>query len=154
MKKDYIRDYATEAFRFYASIGMNSDEYREKLRREAMETIARREGSTKSDGSPTEAMLMHAEKVIEGKISVLEELEAVEKTLKEFEARPYYNMLIIPLIRKVYFTEPNKPLKKGDIQDRVIKACEELNIVERTAYRYLKKARDVFAYNRKLRTEK
>lgn len=151
MKKDHIRDYATEAFRFYASIGMSAIEYKEKVRKEAMETIAKREGMHKSGGSPTEALLIYGEKAVEEKISEIEDLEAVEKTLKEFEADVYGKAIIVPLIKIVYFTESKRPIKKGEIRDRVNKACTDLKISESSAYRYLKKVRTIFAHNRKLR---
>ena len=151
MKKDHIRDYATEAFRFYANIGMSAMEYKEKVRQEAMETIAKRESSPKVGGSPTESLLIYGEKAVEERISEIDDLEAVERTLKELEANVYGKAVILPLIKTVYFTECDRDIKKGEIRDRVLKACTELNIGESTAYRYLKKARVLFAHNRKLR---
>lgn len=151
MKKDHIRDYATEAFRFYALIGISAIEYREKIRKEAINTVVKRMGKTSKGGSPTEAQLIYADKAVEEKISGIEDLEAIEKTIKEFEADAFTKAIIIPLIKTVYFTEPRKELKKGDIRNRVLKACDDLNISESTAYRYLKRARLLFAHNRGLR---
>lgn len=151
MKKDHIRDYATEAFRFYANVGMSAIEYKEKVRKEAMEIIAKRENAPKSDGSPIESLLIYGEKAVEEKISEINDLEAVERTLKEFEANIYGRSIVLPLIKIVYFTDSNRDIKRGEIRDRVLKACNELNIGEATAYRYLKKARVLFAHNRKLR---
>jgi hypothetical protein len=151
MKKDHIRDYATEAFRFYALIGVSAIEYREKIRTEAINIVVKRMGKSSKGGSPTEAQLIYAEKVIEEKISEIQDLEAVEKTLKEFEADVFTRVTMLPLIKIVYFTEAGKEIKKGEIRDRVIKACNDLNISESTAYRYLKRARLLFAHNRGLR---
>lgn len=151
MKKDHIRDYATEAFRFYAKTNMSAIEYKEMIRVEAISTIAKREGTGTSGGSPTEALLIYGEKVVEEKVSEIEDLESVEKTLKEFSTSHVGITTIIPLIKTVYFTEASRDIKKGEIRDRVIRSCSELNISESTAYRYLRKARLLFAHNRKLR---
>lgn len=151
MKKDHIRDYATEAFRFYANVGISTIEYKEKVRREAMDAIVKRESAPKVGGSPTEALLIYGEKAVEEKLSEIEDLEAVEKTLKEFEAKIYGKTVILPLIEMVYFTECDREIRRGEIRDRVVKACTNLSISESTAYRYLKKARLLFAHNRKLR---
>lgn len=152
MKKDYIRDYAIEAFRFYASINMSAYEYKEKIKKEAMEIIAKKNGTTSSGGSPTESQLIYAEKVVQEKLSEIEDISAVEKTIAEFKAQIDYDT--VELIRMVYFKEPKKEIKKGEIQQRVIKACDLLNISESTAYRYLKRARTLFGHNRGLRTGK
>lgn len=151
MKKDHIRDYATEAFRFYASIGVSAIEYREKIRKEAIDTVNKRMGKTAKGGSPTEAQLIYADKAVEEKISEIEDLEAIEKTIKEFEANVFTKAIVLPLIKTVYFIEPNQDLKKGEIRNRVLRACEDLSISESTAYRYLKRARLLFAHNRGLR---
>ncbi|EKQ50279.1 MULTISPECIES: hypothetical protein [unclassified Clostridium] len=151
MKKDHIRDYATEAFRFYALVGMSAIEYREKIRNEAINTVVKRMGKGTKGGSPTEAQLIYADKAIEEKLSEIQDLEAVEKTMKEFEADVFTRITILPLIKAVYFTEADKEIKKGEIRNRVIKACSDLSISESTAYRYLKRARLLFAHNRGLR---
>ena len=52
----------------------------------------------------------------------------------------------------VYFTAPEQKLKRGDIIDRVRRACIELPADERTVYRYLKMARRMFAEERGLRS--
>jgi hypothetical protein len=114
MKKDNIRDYATEAFRFYAVVGIPAINYK-------------------------------------GDRGELEDLRAVEKTLEEFEKDVFKRDTILPLIKEVYFTHADKEMKKGEIRNRVVNSCNNLNISESTAYRYLKKARISFAHNRGLR---
>lgn len=151
MRKDHIRDYATEAFRFYAAANMSAIEYREKIRREAIETVVKRKGSKSSGGSPTEAQLVYADKVVEEKISEIQDMEAVEKTLQEFDKQRFIGPEIKNVVSIVYFTEPKRPIRKGEIRDRVLKACTEMNISESTAYRYLKRTRLLFAHNRGLR---
>ena len=151
MKKDHIRDYATEAFRFYASTHMSAIQYREKIRREAIDTVIKRMGtSSGGGGSPTEAQLIYADKVVEEKISEIKDMEAVEKTLQEFEIQ-CIGAEIKKVVNIVYFTDPKRQIRKGEIRDRVIRACTELNISESTAYRYLKRTRLLFAHNRGLR---
>lgn len=154
MKKDYIRDYATEAFRFYATIGMTSDEYRNKIAQEAIENMSKKEVSISSSGPgrPTESQLLYSEKLVEEKLSAIYDIDAVEKTLKECETT-YLGREIKKVIEIVYFTEAKQPIRKGDIRDRVLKVCDELHISESTAYRHLKKARLLFAHNRGLRVE-
>lgn len=146
--KDHIRDYATNAFRFYAKLGMSTEQYKEQIRKEALETITKREGSPKSGGSPTEAMLMNAEKEVQVHIAEIMDLEAVEKTLAEFKSK---SSICEKLIKEVYFTEPDKELQKGDISKRVVKAALDFNLSERSIYYELKKARTLFAYNRGLK---
>lgn len=153
MLKDNIRDYATEAFRFYSTVNMSAIEYREKIRRESIDAITKRQGSSTGDkGSPTEAQLIYADKVVEEKISEIKDLEAVEKVLNECESQGFTGREMKEVIQIVYFTNSDKPIKKGEVRDRVLRACNKLNISESTTYRYLKRARLLFAHNRGLRT--
>ncbi len=151
MKKDHIRDYATEAFRFYALVGISAIEYREKIRNEAINTVVKRMGKATKGGSPTEAQLIYADKMIEEKISEIEDLEAVEKVLSECETQGFTGIEMKEVIKIVYFTDPKRLIKKGEIRERVLKASTKLSISESTAYRYLKRARLLFAHNRGLR---
>lgn len=152
MIKDHIRDYATEAFRFYATVKMSAIEYREKIRAEAIENIMKKQGKTGSKGSPTESQLIYADKVVEEKISEIKDLEAVEKVLNECESQGFIGREMKQVIEIVYFTQADKPIRRGEIRDRVLKACSKLNISESTTYRYLKRARLLFAHNRGLRS--
>lgn len=151
MKKDYIRDYATEAFRFYAQTDMLITEYIDKIRQEAIDTMVKKMGKTSVGGSSIESLLVYADKAIEEKIGEIDDLEAVEKVLMECKAQGYRGKEMEEVIRIVYFKDPKRPIKKGEIQGRITRACNELNISESTAYRYLKKARLLFAHNRGLR---
>lgn len=149
--KDHIRDYATEAFRFYAKNGKSADKYREKIYNQALEEIKKREGST-GISCPTESAIIRAENAVDEKLAEIKDMEAVEMTLAELKGirEPF----TIKAIEIVYFKDCDKTLEKGDIKSRVAKAGIEINADERSIYRWLKKARDIFAYQRGLRLKK
>ena len=67
MKKDHIRDYATEAFRFYAANGMNTEQFKDKIRQEALEEKRQREerSGNSCGGSPTEHELIYQEEKLQ-----------------------------------------------------------------------------------------
>jgi len=146
--KDYLRDYATAAFRFYAKNGMSADKYKNKIYEEALEEISKREGRV-GVSKPTEAALMRAEKAVNEKIAEIKDMEAVEKVLAELKGtrRAY----IVQAIESIYFEDCDKDFSKGDIQSRVIKASVDICAGERTVYRWLREARDLFSYQRGLR---
>ena len=87
MKKDHIRDYATEAFRFYAANGMNTEQFKDKIRQEALEEKRQREerSGNSCGGSPTEHELLYQEEKLQERISEILDVEAVEKTLEEYK---------------------------------------------------------------------
>lgn len=147
MKKDHIRDYATEAFKYYAEIGQPTyEKLKEKYYQEAL-TDYGRIGDIKGNcvSKPTEAALMYAENVLHQKESELLDILAVERTIMQLDRFEKQAVEII------YFEEPKKEFEKGDISNRVQKASLLLPAGERTIYRYLQKARSIFAYERKLR---
>jgi phosphoribosyl-ATP pyrophosphohydrolase len=147
--KDSIKDYATAAFRFYALHDRSAEKYKEKIRQEAIEKVEERMKVQSQKGSPTESALMRSEEAINEKIAEICDLEAVEKMLAQLQANN--KGYILSAIEYVYFTEPNKELCKCDIQDRVRAASIEIPAGERSIYRWLKQARDMFAYERGLR---
>lgn len=156
MKKDHIRDYATEAFRFYAANGMNTEQFKDKIRQEALEEKRQREerSGNSCGGSPTEHELIYQEEKLQERISEILDMEGVEKTIEEYKV--HHNAIgkeTLKLIEMVYFKDANRELEKNDISIRVDIAAEELNISSRTAYRYLKNARRLFAFNRGLRVD-
>ena len=149
--KDYLRDYCTEAFRFYASNGKTAEEYKNEIYNKALEEYTRHEEKGSGISCPTEAAIIAAEnKVIEMQAEI-KDVEAVEMTMAEIasECRSHD---IGQAVKIVYFKDPDKELKPGDISSRVHVA--ELNIPasERSVYYYLKKARTLFAEHRGLRT--
>ncbi len=151
--KDYLRDYATAAFRFYAQNGMSAEKFKQKIYIEALDEIKKRETKVK-DGisNPTEQALIKAEMAVNERISEILDMESVDKVLAELEAR--YKYYIIKAIEIVYFKDTDKDLLAGDIKNRVIIASHEIPASERSIYTWLKQAREIFAYQRGLRINK
>lgn len=148
--KDYLRDYATAAFRFYAKNGKSADKYREEIYNQALEEIRKKETNVKDGISkPIEAAIMAAEKAVDEKIAEIKDMEAVEMVLAELKGTR--RIFIVQAIEVVYFKDCNKDLSIGDIQDRVKAAAIELPASERSVYYWLKQARELFSYQRGLR---
>lgn len=148
--KDYLRDYATAAFRFYAKNGMSADKYKEMIRQEALEEIKRREATVKDGISkPIESALIAAENAVNEKIAEIKDMEAVEKVLAEYKAS--WKSHIVKVIELVYFKDPEQELSIGDIQNRVTAATIQICASERSIYYWLREARELFALNRGLR---
>ena len=146
MKKDNTRDYATEAFRFYATIGKPS--YRSlkaKYMSEAIEAYHREYEKGSGIGKPTEAAIIYAEKQTEKKEAELLDVLAVEKV--------YYTSkrTVREIIEIVYFERPSESIKKGEISQRVTKASLYTFTSERGVYSILKAVRLRFAEERGLR---
>lgn len=143
IKKDHIRDYATEAFRFYARTG-GARKYIDNLIAQAK----REKGS--GIANPTEATLMIKERILAERAAEFADLEAVEKTLHIISAldagKDMRNAIEI-----VYFERCWDDLRRGDIQSRVHKAELTIPASERQIYRWLKTARLIFARERGLR---
>ncbi len=93
--------------------------------------------------------------VNEGKISddmteaEKEDIRAVNQTLSWFDFN--HKQHIKKAIEEIYFVFPAKPLKRGEVTDRVIKHSMQISTDERTVYRWLKEARLVCARFRGLR---
>lgn len=68
---------------------------------------------------------------------------AVEKTLAALSQK-YGHYNAVDVLRQVYFLRPTVPLKKGDIQSRVVKAAMENYVSVSTVYRILHTARETF----------
>lgn len=146
MIKDHIRDYATEAFRTYASLGKPThDDLREHYFKKAMSEYQKGHEKGPNVSKPTENQVIYAESRLQEKMAELLDVLAVEKAmvqLHEDEKRA---------VELVYFQHPRRDLKRNEISERVTNASTELYCDIRTIYRYLKKARMIFAYERNLR---
>lgn len=148
MKKSHIRDYATEAFRYYAREGSPSyEELKEQIYQESLENAKKeiKEGRSNNISNPTEYACLQAEKAVEAKEAELLDILAVQNTL----------LICSPEVKKVieyvYFIDADKVLEKGDICDRVHKAMGDMPAGENTVYRWLRQARNIFAHERGLR---
>jgi hypothetical protein len=146
MKKDHIRDYATEAFRYFAAKGKPS--YRTlkaQYMAEALDNYQREHEKGSGIGKPTEASVIYAEREVEKKMAELLDILAVEKVY--YASKP----LVREVIEIVYFKDATEPLRKGDISARVCKASLETFTSERGVYAILKAVRLKFAEERGLR---
>ncbi len=154
MKKDNIRDYATEAFRLYAALGRPSyDDIKEKIYQYALREERKAEVKGGGISKPTEQSLINAQRAVDEFEATLLDVMAVENTLKLLSLRDN-GMEIIKAVEIVYFTEPMREIRKGEISDRVHRAEMSIPASERTVYYYLEIARNVFAIERKIRIAK
>ena len=141
MKKDHIRDYATEAFRFYARMGCPTY-------KQAEEAI-RQEAYDKYELSEPQYIIKRADVAVAQKAPELADIAAVEETLRLLEYGGEGH--IAKVVREVYFHMPGQPLERGDIEARVNRLSLHMPAGERSIYRWLKKARQLFAAVRRLR---
>ena len=143
-RKDHIRDYATEAFRFYAKSG-GKKTYIKNL----VDDINKTKGS--GTCSPTESAIVSKEKVIESRAAELADIEAVEKVLSIL-SKLSQGEYIKKSIELVYFKDCWKEITWGTITDRITKAETEIPASRAQIYRWLRKARELFAEERGLRS--
>ncbi len=141
MKKEAMRDYATEAFRYYAGMGRPSfEQARDAVYRRAVRDVKMRD---------PQAVIVIGEKAVRDSMPMLLDIFAVDKTLEllRMGGREY----IVRAVEWVYFAEPRMPLRRGEITARVLKFCTANHADERTVYRWLRDARRMFASLRGLR---
>jgi hypothetical protein len=148
MKKDNIRDYATEAFRYYAACGRkSSDECMQKVKEiiyeQSTHEIIRSGSGMRSDS--TAYLAMAADDASYEMAAEFLDIMAVEKTLMQLNE---YQRAAVEI---VYFTDAKKELQKGEISKRVHKAELEIPASEQSVYNWLRKARKIFAAERGLR---
>ena len=136
--KDHLRDYCTEAFRFYARWG-GRDAYIKSL----VADLQREKGGGIS--SPTEAALVHKEQVMREYAAEIADLDAVQMVMNVCERD------VRRAVEIVYLDKPYAQLEWGDIKQRVHKAELTIPASERNIYYWLKKARMIFAEERGLR---
>lgn len=144
--RDYLRDYATAAFRFYALNGKSAEEYKKKIYDNALDNIRKSEGCV-GVSKPTEAAVIAAERAVDDKIAEVRDMEAVELTLAELGVKRRHD--IIQAIECVYFKNPEDQLE--DIKTKVLSAQMFIPASERSIYYWLRQARQLFAMERGLR---
>jgi len=148
MRKSHIRDYATAAFQFYALVG-SRDKYKKIIWEQAIREQHKREGRS-GISKPSEAAVMRAETALEQVQAEIADLEAVERTIRMVEKmRPGHD--IMHALAIVYMAEPHREPERGEISMRVHKAELWIPASEKTVYRWLAKARLLFAEERGLR---
>ena len=82
MKREHYRDYAIEAFRFYARTGKTVDQIRNEMLEDPVNK-AKYELNGGNISKPTEYELLHIQEILGHREGELLDLLAVEKTLKE-----------------------------------------------------------------------
>lgn len=142
MKKDNIRDYATNAFCLYAKNGQAGyEQVREWIYKTALNDAWNK---------PPEKAVAFAESEVERNMPKLLDIRAVEDTIRIFKMGNEYD--IVKAVEAVYFTSPHK-IGRNDIHSRVVKLAAELPASEASIYRWLKKARLLFASLRGLNVD-
>ncbi len=149
MKGNYIKEYAADAFRFYAKFG-DIAEFRHKIWNEALES-GRSEVKSQAPGKPVESAIIRAEKAVRGAKAEIDDLEAAQKTLRRLNLQ---QPEIAHAVRIVYMSDPERERGKGDLKRRIIRATMEIPASERSVYYWLDIATKVFAKERGLRVNK
>ena len=140
MLKDHTRDYAVSAFRRYAKLGCVSvAEYEEKIRNDVY---------IRYENIEPKRVLIKAEEAVKAAAPLLSDIDAVERSFAMLRANG--KEYIVDAVMEVYFVSPDKPLRKNQIQRRVLAFAMKVPADERTVYRWLKNARDLFAVCRGL----
>ena len=85
----------------------------ETLRTQAMENHGE-SGAGKSLGSPTEAAVIRAEKLMEEQRAVLEDLAAADRAMMKIAQRDIGHEMLAAL-RIVYMEDVDRPLRRGEI---------------------------------------
>lgn len=141
MKKDFTRDYVTEIFRAWAAAGMPTyDEARERVYKTEL---------AKRDSMDAAAAIVQAEIATDKRTPFLLDIMAAEKTMELLERGGKY--VIVRAVKEVYCAYPTKPLRRGDITDRVRRYSLLCPADTSTVYRWLKEARLLCAAVRGLR---
>ena len=159
--KDSIRDYATEAFRFYARSGKPTyEELKAHIYEQALESEKREITHSGNISKPTEYAVINAQRALAERQGELLDVLAVDRVMKILSGAAQdllsiYGNTVRFCIRRtieiVYFTDADRPLQKGDITERVHKAELDISASEMSIYRWLAKARRMFAEERGLR---
>ena len=141
MNKDHIRDYATAAFRYWASQGCPTYD-------EAVARIKNRALNKAKDIDPARA-LAYAEAEVEKKSAELGDIIACEACFKHFEecGKGY----VCEAVRAVYMVYPCRKLRRRELSGRVLKYSQDNYLSVRSAYYYLNQACAYFSSLRNMR---
>lgn len=140
--KSHIRDYATEAYRFYARVG-GKGKYLRQLQDEY--------GKGRGVGvvSLPEGVLVTKEKILELHAAEFADLEAVERAIY-LASLSVSGTEMKKCIEVVYFQGCWEE-QRGWMSRRIERAVKEIPASDRQVKRWLKQARQIFALERGLR---
>ena len=133
MKKDNIRDYAVDAFRYFAALKCAPT-------KEAVRFALQKRHLTQG-GKPKDCRALEAE---------LQDMYAVVNTIKVIETLEN-SLEVLQTLTNVYLSNPGELFKRGEIESRILYTTFKANISTATAYRYLALCRRIFAEERGLR---
>ena len=141
------RSMAREAYRFWAFVG-GLERYRQLI---IADIVSRdRIGSSGGISKPTEAEVLRIEERYDACRGALSDLEAVELAFKQMAAMPNGKEMR-GVVQRACCVQPSKRLVRNDLSARISIAAVELHISERTAWRMLAQACDMYAANRGLK---
>lgn len=141
MKKDFIRDYATEAYIYWARHGCPS--YQEAVER--IRSAALRKAYAADPQKASAYADAEVDKASAGLCDILACAEAF-RILRESGKG-----LVCDAVKAVYMHDPWKKPKQHEISGRVVKFAMNAHVSERQVWYYLDEARKTFALMRGLR---
>lgn len=134
MKKvNPAKDYAVEAFRYWAAQGCPAYEAAaEKIMQRYTDSVER-------------------ERAIERASAKLTDILACEETFRQLEARG--KRVICDAIRAVYMVSPRRNPSRKELTERVVAFARQTYVADRQVWRYLAEACVEFAGNKGLRVD-
>lgn len=131
MKKEATRDYVIEIFRRYAAAGYPTyEQEKERIYREALGACPNLNG---------EAAVEHAEAAVANNFTYISDIAAAEATFKLLSVGNQDTTA--KAVKAVYCAAPLRPLRRGDISNRVTRFAVTCYASEPQIYRRLKYAR-------------
>lgn len=143
MKKDFVRDYATAAFRLWAMRGCPT--YEQEFAR-----IEIRAQEKAKDADPAKAVAF-AQAELDKRAAELCDIMACAETFRILEE--HGKELVCEAVKAVYMIEPWREPKRDEISKRVLGFAINTPTSERQVYRWLSQARNLFALARGLRVD-
>lgn len=136
MKKDHARDIAEDGFADYAK-------WRGCTRERCVEIIRRATREQFQELPPDKVMVKADEAVAEAK-PLLDSIEAVHRTFDTL--RRNKKEYIIDAVEFVYCSSPNRKPARNEISMRIRAYAMRIYADDRTVYRWLREARNLYAY--------
>ena len=143
MKKDFVRDYATAAFRLWAIRGCNTYE-------QEMERIEKRAEENAKDADSDKAVEFAQAELVK-RVAELYDIMACDETFRLLEKQG--KGIICSAVKEVYMIDPWREPKRDEIAKRVLRFAIDTPASERQVYRWLAEARNLFAALRGLRVD-
>lgn len=141
MIKDNIRDYATDAFRYWASVGCPTYE----------EAIARivKKAESEAVGQPEGTRAAFVDARLNKHMGELGDIRACNECFEYMKA--HGKECVCSAVREVYMVCPRKRPARGELSGRVLRFAIDNYYGEAQVYRFLREACEVFAEKRALR---